>query len=103
MVLVRMGNSKFCQDELLSTFTDNHSIFSPVSYRLLIDESNNRGVEAKGLVVLVRFFDHRVMRAVTRFIALPTGTAAAIFAKLDDCLREIVVFLMPKREWSPLC
>ena len=43
------------------------------------------------MVVLVRFFDHLVMRAVTRFVALPTandGTAAAIFAKLDDCLRD---------------
>ena len=44
MVLVRMGNSKFCQDELLSTLTGNHSMFSPVSYSLLIDESNDRGV-----------------------------------------------------------
>ena len=91
MVLVRMGNSKFCQDELLSTLTGNHSIFSPVSYSLLIDESNDRGVEAKDMVILVRFFDHRVMRAITRFVSLPTandGTAAAIFAKLDDCLRE---------------
>ena len=58
MVLVRMGNSKFCHwgDELLSTLTGNHSIFSPVSYSLLIDESNDRGVEAKDMVILVRFF-----------------------------------------------
>ena len=26
MVLVRKGNSKFCQDELLSTLTGHHSI-----------------------------------------------------------------------------
>ena len=48
-------------------------------------------LKQKGMVVLFRFFDHRVMRAVTRFIALPTAndsTAAAIFAKLDDCLRD---------------
>ena len=56
MVLVRMGNSKSCQDELLSTLTGNHSIFSPVSYSLLIDESNDRGVEAKDMVILIRFF-----------------------------------------------
>lgn len=91
MVLVKNGNSQFCQDELLSTLTDLHSTFSPVFYSLLIDESNDRGVEAKDLVVLARFFDHRVMKAVTRFIALPTandGTATAIFAKLDGCLRD---------------
>ena len=44
---------------------------------------------SKDLVVLVRFFDHRVMKAVTRFIGLPTandGSAAAIFAQCG-CLR----------------
>ena len=58
-------------------------------YSLLIDESNDRGVEAKDLVVLVRFFDSRVMRAVTRSIGLPTannGTAAAIFDKVNESL-----------------
>ena len=45
------------------------------------------------MVVLVTFFDHRVMRAVTRFVALPTandGTAAALFAKPDECLTQMV-------------
>ena len=40
-------------------------------------------------MVLLRFFDTSVMKAVTRFIDLPTandGTAAAIFAKIDECL-----------------
>ena len=72
---------------LLSTLTgDDHE---PVFYSLLIDESNDRGVEAKDLVVLVRFFDPRGMKAVTRFIGLPTannGTARAIFNKVDECL-----------------
>ena len=73
----------------MSTLTDGDH--DPVFYSLLVDESNDRGVEAKDLVVLVRFFDRRVMRAVTRFIGLPTandGTAAAIFDKLDECLRS---------------
>ena len=44
-------------------------------------------MEAKDPVVLVRFFDHCVMKAVTRFIGLPNandGTAAAVFDNLDD-------------------
>ena len=89
MFLVRNGNSNFCQDELLPTVTgDDHD---PVFYSLLVDKSNDRGVEANDLVVLVRFFDHRVMKAVTRFIGLPIandGTAAAIFDKVDECLRD---------------
>ena len=42
------------------------------------------------MVIFVRFFDHRVMWAATRFVALPTANdgTAAIFAKLDDCLRN---------------
>ena len=86
-VLVRYGNSKFCQDELLSTLTGDDN--EPVFYSSLIDESNDRGVEAKDLVVLVRFFDPRAMKAETRFIGLPTannGTAKAIFDKVDECL-----------------
>ena len=50
---------------------------------------NDRGIEAKDLVVLLRFFDMSIMRAVTRFIDLPTannGTAAAIFTEIDKCL-----------------
>lgn len=46
-------------------------------------------MEAKDLVVLVQFFDLKNMEAVTHFIDLPTGndgTAAAIFAKMDECL-----------------
>ena len=58
---------------------------------MLIDESNDRGVEAKDLVVMLRFFDPTVMRAVTRFLDLPTandGTAAAIFEKVNGCLNS---------------
>lgn len=42
-------------------------------------------------MVLVRFFDRHVMKTVTRFIGLPTandGTAAALFHKVDECLRD---------------
>ena len=56
---------------------------------LLVDESNDRGVEAKALVVLLRYFNPSVMKAVTRFIDLLTandGSAAAIFTKIDECL-----------------
>ena len=84
-VLVRYGNGKFCHDNLIEMLTST----TPVYYSLLVDESNDRGVEAKDLVVLLRFFDISVMKAVTRFIDLPTadnGTAAAIFKKIDDCL-----------------
>ena len=45
MVLVRNGNSKFCQDELLYTFIGDDQ--GPVFYRLLVDESNDRGEEVK--------------------------------------------------------
>ena len=55
MVLARNGNSKYIQDELLSTITGDY--YSPVFYSLLIDESNDRGVEAKDMIVLIRFFD----------------------------------------------
>ena len=81
MVLVRNDNSKFCQDELLSTLTGDDN--DPVFYSLLVDESNDRGVEAKDLVVLVRFFDHRVMKAVTRFIGLPTAN--------DELLQQYLI------------
>lgn len=85
-VLVHYGSGSFCHDRLIETLT---STSTPVYYSLLIDESNNRGVEAKDLVVLLRFFDSSVMKAVTRFIDLPTsndGSAAAIFRKIDECL-----------------
>lgn len=89
-VLVRYGNSIHCQSQLLSTLTGHGGYdHEPVFYSLLIDESNNRGVEAKDLVILARFFDPRVIKAVTRFVGLPTansGTAAAIFDKVDKCL-----------------
>ena len=48
MVLTKFGNSKFVQDELLSRVTGEEPCF----YSLLIDESNDRGVESKDLVVL---------------------------------------------------
>ena len=84
-VLVRYGNGRFCHDKLVETLTST----TPVNYSLLVDESNDRGVDAKDLVVLLRFFDPSAMKAVTRFIDLPTandGTAAAIFMKIDECL-----------------
>ena len=55
---------------------------SQIYYSLLVDESDDRCVEAKDLVVVVRFFYPSAMKAVTRFIDLPTandGCAAAIF------------------------
>ena len=58
-------------------------------FSLLVDESNDRGVEIKDLVLLLRFFDTTLMRAVTRFIDLPSvtdGSASAIFATINDCL-----------------
>ena len=84
-MLTRYGNGKFCQDQLFERLTSD----TPVFFSLLVDESNDRGVEAKGLVVLLQFFDMSVMKAVTCFIDLLTtndGTAAAIFAKIDECL-----------------
>ena len=82
-----MENSSY-QDKLVDTLKSS-SI--PVYFSLLIDESNDRGVEAKDLAILVRFFffDSVLMRAVTRFLDLPTandGTVAAIFEKIDECL-----------------
>ena len=78
-------------DQLVASLTDNSDSSQPVYYSLLVDKSNDRGVEAKDLVMLVRFFDttYTVMRAVTRFVDLPTanhGTAAAIFEKIDQTL-----------------
>ena len=80
--LVRYGNGSFCHDKLVETLTST----KPVYYSLLVDESNDRGVDAKDQVVLLRFFVPSAMKAVTRFIDLPTandGTAAAIFMKID--------------------
>ncbi len=54
-----------------------------------MDKSNDRGVKAKDLVVLLKILRSHVMRAVTRFIDLPTandGKAAAIFAKIEESL-----------------
>ena len=68
----------------MATFTKS---FQLVFFSLLVDESNVCGVEAKDLVVLVRFFDTTVMKAVTCFVDLPTandGTAAAIFETIDQ-------------------
>lgn len=46
-VLVRYGNGSFSHDTVLGTLTSS----PPVYYSLLVDESNDRGVEAKDLVV----------------------------------------------------
>ena len=84
-VLTRFGNGKFCHDQLIRKLTSD----TPVYYSLLVDESNDRGEEAKDLVVLLRFFDTSVMKAVARFIDLPTandGRASAIFAEINECL-----------------
>lgn len=84
-VLTRYGSGKYYHDKLVETLSSS----PPVYYSLLIDESNDRGVEAKDLVIMLRFFDNSVMMAVTRFFDLPTaniGTAAAIFAKVDESL-----------------
>ena len=75
-VLSRFGNGKYSLDQLIQRLT------SPVFFSLLVDESYDRGVEVKDLVVVVRLFDFKIMKAVTRFIDLPSvtnGTAAAIF------------------------
>ena len=58
-------------------------------FSLLVEKSNDRGVEVKDLVLFLRFFDTTLMRAVTRFIDLPSvtdGSASAIFATINDCL-----------------
>ena len=52
-MLTRFGNGKICQDQLIEQLTSD----IPVYFSLLVDESNDRGVEAKDLVVLLRFFD----------------------------------------------
>ena len=85
-ILVRYGNESFSHDKVVERLTT-----TPIFFSLLVDESNDRGVEAKDLVVLLRFFDPSAMKAVTRFVDLPTandGSAAAIFAKIDECLVE---------------
>ena len=84
-VLVHFGNGKFCHDQLIERLTSDTSVY----FSLLVDESNDRGVEVKDLVLLLRFFDTTLMRAVTRFIDLPPitdGSASAIFATINDCL-----------------
>lgn len=83
-VLVRYGNGSFSHDKVVERLTT-----TPIFFSLLVDESSDHGVEAKDLVVLLRFFDPSAMKAVTRFVDLPTandGSAAAIFAKIDECL-----------------
>ena len=87
-VLVRYGNGLFCHEKLIQRLTSNSPL---VYYSLLVDESNDRGVEAKDMVVLVRFFDLSIMKAITRFLALPTandGSAAALFMKIDECIQS---------------
>ena len=85
-VLTRHGNSHSVHEDLIAKPTQSTPA---VYYSLLVDESNDRGIEAKDLVVLLRFFDMSIMRGVTRFIDLPTannGNAAAIFTEIDKCL-----------------
>ena len=60
-VLALYGNRKYCHNKLIKTLRGDLPIF----FRLLIDESNDHGVETEHLVVLLRFFDPRVMKAVT--------------------------------------
>ena len=82
---MRFGNGKFCHDQLIERLTSD----TPVYFSLLVDESNDRGVEVKDLVLLLRFFDTALMRAVTRFIDLPSvtdGSASAIFSTINDLL-----------------
>ena len=77
-VITRLGTTKWVHDQLIATLTNSSQ---PVFFSLVVDELNDCGVEAKDLVVLVRFFDTTLTRAVTHFIDLPTaneGTAAAI-------------------------
>ena len=84
-VLARYGNGHFYHGKLIDMLTSSPTPY----YSLLVDESNDRGVEAKDLVVLLRFFDPSARKAVTRFVDLPTandGTAAAIFMKIDERL-----------------
>ena len=84
-VLSRYGIGKYYYDKFVKSLTSS----TPIYYSLLIDESNDREVEAKDLVIMLRFFDSRLMKAVTRFLDLPTaniGTAAGIFAKVDESL-----------------
>ena len=81
-ILTRFGNGKFCHDNLVLKL----KCTKPVYFSLLIDESNDRGVEVKDLVMLLRFFDISIMKAVTRFFDLPTsnnGTAAAILVDIN--------------------
>ena len=87
-VLSRYGNGKYYHEKLVAALSSTtHSVY----FSLLIEESNDRGVEAKDLVILLRFFDTKLMKAVTRFLDLPTandGTAAAIFAKVSESLES---------------
>ena len=85
-VLTKFGDAKWVHVQLIATLANSSQ---PVFFSILVDESNDCRMEAKDLVVLVRFFDTTVMRAVTRFLYLPTandGTAAAIFEKIDQTL-----------------
>ena len=85
-VLTKFGDAKWVHVQLIATLTNSSQ---PVFFSILVDESNYCCVEAKDLVVLVRFFDTTVMTAVTCFLYLPTandGTAAAIFEKIDETL-----------------
>ena len=83
-VLARFGNGKYYHDKLVEILHGSES--TKVFFSLLIDESNDRGTEAKDLVILVRLFDPVLMKAITRFLALPTAKRAiAIFEKINEC------------------
>ena len=69
-VLVRCGNGSFCHNKFVKTLTST----TPVYYSLLVDESNDRGIDARDLVVLLIFFDPYAMKAVTRFTDLEQPT-----------------------------
>ena len=86
LVLSRYGNSPSVHDDLIAKLTQSTQA---VYHSLLVDESNDCGVVAKDLVVLVRFFNVSIMTAVTCLIGLPTAndsTTAAIFTEIDKCL-----------------
>lgn len=85
---IRLDNAEWVHAQLIATLCNS---VQPVFFSLLVDESNDRGVESKDLVILVRFFDFTMMRAITHFIDLPTannGSAAAILDKIDYFVRS---------------
>ena len=70
-VLTCFGNGKFFHDQLIARLTCTSDTL--VYFSLLVGESNDKGVEAKDLVMLLRFINMSVMKAITCFIDLPTA------------------------------